>query len=106
MARSRYLVFSNPVPGREAEFDAWYDRRHLRDVLATPGFVAAQRFRSAAGEGPGGTRYLAMYEVVGRDPVAALKRLRAKVDSAALLISPTLDLGSVSASLWLPASEP
>lgn len=106
MACCRYLVFSNPVLGREAEFNAWYDRRHLGDVLATPGFVTAQRFRCAAGEGPGGTRYLAMYEVAGHDPGAALKRLRAKVNSSAMLISPALDLGTLSASLWLPGNEP
>lgn len=102
MARYQYLVFSNPVRGREAEYNAWYDHRHLGDVLATPGFVAAQRFRCADGEGPGGTRYLAMYELASHDPGATLKRLRFQVNSSSMMISPALDLGTVSTSLWLP----
>lgn len=39
------MVLSNPVPGREDEFNRWYDERHVPDVLSVPGFVAAQRFR-------------------------------------------------------------
>nr|WP_315903721.1 DUF4286 family protein [Pseudomonas citronellolis] len=105
MVRYRYLVFSNPVQGREAEYNAWYDHRHLGDVLATPGFVSAQRFRCADGEGPGGARYLAMYELASRDPGAALKRLRSRANSASMLISPALDLGTLSTSLWLPRGD-
>lgn len=102
MARYQFLVFSNPLPGREAEFNAWYDGRHLADVLAIPGFVSAQRFRCAAGAGPGGVDHLAIYELESDDPRAALKRLHARANSADMLISPAIDLGTVSASLWSP----
>src|ERR1700704_107863 len=39
-----YLVFSNPVAGREDEYNKWYDTQHAQDVVAVPGFVTAQRF--------------------------------------------------------------
>src|SRR5690606_19186746 len=40
-----YVVLSNPVPGRDQEYNDWYSNRHLADVVAVPGFVSAQRFR-------------------------------------------------------------
>jgi len=40
-----FIVFTNPVEGREDEFDDWYDNRHLEDVLKVPGIVAAQRYK-------------------------------------------------------------
>jgi hypothetical protein len=38
--RRKYIlvVMSNPVPGREQEYNTWYDTQHLPDVLQNPGF--------------------------------------------------------------------
>jgi len=63
---SEYLVvLSKPVPGRDEEFNNWYTERHLGDVLALDGFVAARRFRFIPSrltrqEPPA---YMAIYEV-------------------------------------------
>jgi len=44
MARWVNLVETNfGDPLREKEFNEWYDRMHLPDILETPGFVAARR---------------------------------------------------------------
>src|SRR3546814_7682746 len=40
-----YVVRSNPVTGREDEYNRWYSERHLADVMAVPGFVSARRYR-------------------------------------------------------------
>ena len=68
MARNLLLVFSNPVDGREEEFNDWYTNHHLDEILAIDGFVLAQRFRLVnarmtrdAPDAP--YRYLAIYEV-------------------------------------------
>jgi hypothetical protein len=58
------IVFSNPLPGREAEFDDWYTHVHMRDVLrGCPGAIHVQRFRAAADQAVGSPRYgfLAVY---------------------------------------------
>jgi hypothetical protein len=58
------IVFSNPLPGREAEFDDWYTDVHVRDVLrGCPGAIHVQRFRAAADQPVGAPRYrfLAVY---------------------------------------------
>ena len=44
MTKCNFVILSNPVAGREDEFNEWYTKQHLDDVLKVPGFVAAQRF--------------------------------------------------------------
>ena len=39
-----FLVFSNPVDGKERKFNEWYDTVHTPEVLAIPGIVSAPRF--------------------------------------------------------------
>jgi hypothetical protein len=45
MHRYVYLVFANPIPGREAEFNEWYSNVHMGDLVQLPGWIGAQRFR-------------------------------------------------------------
>ena len=47
MAKFIMTVRSNPVPGREAEYNEWYDRFHVPELVMTPTFVAGQRYRLA-----------------------------------------------------------
>jgi hypothetical protein len=62
-------VTSDPVPGREAEYETWYNEAHLPEVLSIPGFAAARRFVATdvdplTGEGLG-ARYLTLYQIDG-----------------------------------------
>jgi hypothetical protein len=65
MPSLRLIVLTNPVDGREDEYNDWYTGRHLDDVLAVHGFRAAQRFVFRPGKlsTDPGFRYLAIYEV-------------------------------------------
>jgi hypothetical protein len=67
--RNKLLVYSGPVDGLEDEYNDWYERIHLPEVLMVPGIVAAQRFKLhvAEGEPQPAQRYLAIYEFEG-DP--------------------------------------
>lgn len=42
---STFLAFARATPGREADFDRWYDDVHLPEVLEVPGIVHGQKFR-------------------------------------------------------------
>ena len=75
MAQYLYVVFSEPKPGREAEYNRWYNEQHLRDVLSVPGFHAAQRFECEDSSGLPG-KYLAVYQVEANNPQEALHELR------------------------------
>ena len=77
MARHILLVHSNPTPGNDDSYNAWYDNVHLPDVLQVDGFVAARRYIAAPsvhGE-MHENGYLAIYEIDTDDLPAALKAL-------------------------------
>ncbi|MBV1879198.1 MAG: hypothetical protein KUG79_16270 [Pseudomonadales bacterium] len=78
MSNHTLLVLTNPVVGKEKEYNDWYSNTHIQDIVAIPGFVSAQRFKLSdaqmADAGP--YKYLAIYEVEG-DPAAALDALKA-----------------------------
>jgi hypothetical protein len=79
------LVFANPIPGREAEFNDWYTNTHMGDLVQLQGWMGAQRFRlvtnvqprlSAAGYGHG---YLIIWDLEDNDANAALARMTAAI---------------------------
>ena len=45
------VVFTNPVTGKEDEYNRWYNEVHLGEVLRTPGMLAARRYRLVDGVG-------------------------------------------------------
>ncbi len=47
---------------REKEFNEWYDKTHLPDVLETPGFVRATRYENT-NPTEGQAKFLALYEI-------------------------------------------
>jgi hypothetical protein len=60
------MVFANPVPGKETEFAAWYEK-HMHDMIKLPGFVRIQRFQAVKREGRPDPAYgfLVLYEYSG-----------------------------------------
>jgi hypothetical protein len=69
MNSNLYLVFSQPPEGlTPAEYDRWY-HDHIRENIATPGFVAGQRFSVRpvvpSRANPVGYSHLALYEYDG-----------------------------------------
>ena len=94
MDRYKMVVLTNPVEGREQEYNDWYDGRHLDDVLRCPGFVGAQRFDyamrpDASGEAPG-HRYLAIYDIESDDLQATFDAFLKVTNTDAMPISPAL----------------
>jgi hypothetical protein len=121
------LALTNPAPGREDEFNDWYDTHHLPETLeAIDGRVATQRYRLASGQRqdqwlaavPGRAagdmerqpeqwlpwRYLALHELEG-DDVAALHDADARVRAASTLTSSDGAVDPMRA-LWLFTALP
>lgn len=42
-------IFNDCRPGREAEFEAWFQGEHLQERLAVPGFLFGRRHQAIAG---------------------------------------------------------
>lgn len=73
----RYIlqVSSRAMPGREADYDTWYEETHMGEVLALDGFVACERFRRTVPGQDGPAEFVANYEVETDDPGALLQSL-------------------------------
>ena len=86
------VVLTRPIEGREDEFNEWYNDQHLDDVLAIPGFTAAQRFRMVGD--PVNTanawKYHAIYEVDHDDPQSVLDEMAARVGTDRMPMSEAL----------------
>ena len=82
--RHLFFALTNSAAGREEDFNAWYDRFHVREVLRNaPGFVSGRRFvldplqRQGVGAGePAPWKYLAIYELESSDLPATHAALR------------------------------
>src|ERR1039457_5663416 len=63
----QFLVFTNPVKGREDEYNKWYDNQHLHDVVAVEGVTAARRYEVVPNRLTGEPThlYLAVYDLEG-----------------------------------------
>ncbi|NGP09492.1 hypothetical protein G6038_29310 [Rhodococcus sp. 14C212] len=61
-----WVVQTECVPGREEEFNKWYDEQHVPDVLAVPGIKSVQRYQLAPpDENPVSNRWLAIWQLEG-----------------------------------------
>jgi hypothetical protein len=103
MTTFRFLVLSNPAQDQEAEFNAWYDKEHLDDLLAIEGFTAAQRYRAAPGPGldTAPFRYAAVYEAEADDVSVANARLMDALGSGRVRPSGAIAPGALA--IWLEA---
>jgi hypothetical protein len=102
MKHFAYVVLSNPVPGREDEYNHWYTGQHLNDVIAVPGFVSAQRYRlhDVKAEGAPQQRYMAIYNLRTDDPEALIAKLTALVESGSVPMSDSFSHEGVSTILY------
>lgn len=64
MERGVLYVASHPVsPEREAEFNTWYEKVHIPEVCALPGFVGVRRYAPVKAGDP----YVSLYDLEGED---------------------------------------
>ncbi|MDH6242712.1 DUF4286 family protein [Mycobacterium sp. OTB74] len=102
------IVFSNPLEGRDDEFNEWYDNVHVPDLLAIPGMVSAQRYEIKDAQiyhMEGGTapvhRYAIIYEMEG-DVDAILGKIQEGVMAGKITMADSLDMTSWQLSFWSP----
>lgn len=80
MPKSRHLLvaLTNPIEGKEDEFNEWYETYHVPECVQVKGFKSGQRFKlSASRHDAPRQAYLALYELEGDDPQAILNELEA-----------------------------
>jgi hypothetical protein len=101
MPRYQFVALTEPAPGREAEFEKWYDEQHLADVARVPGIVSASRYKiekTLSGAALPGWQSLAIYEIEADDPQTVLDEIQRRVNTPempltdALLMPPTTQI--------------
>ena len=102
MTRYVLAVHTNPVEGREDEYNDWYSNRHLADLLAIPGVVSARRY--VLGERqmtavPQAFKYLALYEIETADGQDFIDQVFARSGTEHMPISAALG-SEKTAVLW------
>lgn len=108
MAKYTFVVLTNATEGKDAEFNEWYNKQHIPDVLNIPGIVAAQRFKLAPaqmGDPNKPHRYLALYEIETDDLAGVLKDMQSRGGTADMVMSDSIDLKRVAAYIFEPAAE-
>ena len=97
-----FVVQSRPTPGMEAEYNEWYDKQHIPDVVALPGFVSAKRFKYKAlpNSNPASHPYLALYTIETDDLAATQAALAAAVGTSKMVMSDAIDLTGVHATYY------
>jgi hypothetical protein len=93
MAKYNLIALTNPLEGRDAEFNDWYTNEHLADVLKLPGVTGAQRYRMSDVQhrpGPFEWKYMAVYEIEIDDIKKTLSALSAASGTDAMPLSPAL----------------
>jgi hypothetical protein len=93
------FVFSNPVQGKEAQFNKWYDEEDAPAVTAVPGFISAQRFELAEQQLRAGSpplpKYLVLYKIVTTDLKAVYAEVTRRASSGETGMSDALDMKSL-----------
>ena len=102
MARYQFVVLSNPVEGREDEYNRWYDEQHLKDVLSVDGVVSAQRFK-ASELTPTTHGYMAVYGLETDDLAGVMGEFGVRAGTDAMPMSEAFDQANSKA--WLYAEH-
>ena len=98
-----YMVKSNPVAGKEAEFNRWYSEVHLPEVLQIEGFQSAQRlFLTPLQMQPQSHSYLAIYTIDSNNIDGTLENLR---NATWMHLSDAIDMATIEIGIYQALNE-
>jgi len=99
MAKYVMVVPSSAKPGREDDYNEWYNSRHIHDICAIPGVISGRRFDAdPASPNPVPARYLAIYEIETDDIMTVLAGMGQRAAEGNMPLSDALDTDS--AQIW------
>lgn len=100
MEKHVFVVLTNPVAGREEEFNDWYDKEHVSDIVNVPGFQSGQRYRFSSvqrDKPPHPYSYMALYEIETDDLQGTMDELGRRIGTGEIAISSAMDKGRIAA---------
>jgi hypothetical protein len=101
MRKFKLLALTTPVAGKESEFHAWYQDRHLPEMVSFPGMRGAQRYKITAKlVGSDCNPWLAVYDLETDDPMAFLGALGKAASAGQLTHSDSSDMATTYSALF------
>ncbi len=100
----KMVVLAKAVPGQLDALAKWYDEQHMKDLLAVPGLVTAERHKIVPIKRPEGTPewdFMLIYELDNQDPMVVLKNMAVAQVSISDLLESTSTLSIVGLSQGL-----
>src|SRR6218665_1939949 len=94
-------VTSRAIPGREQEYDRWYDETHSVEMCALPGVLSCTRYTELDMAGVETGVFVADYEVETDDPAALLQSIFAAAPS--MQLTDSIDLESPRFYFYKPS---
>lgn len=90
-------VLSNALPGRDDEFNKWFDNNHIHEMIALDEVKSAQRFMIApsAPDTASPHKYLAVYDIETDDLVRLNARIGEEMAAGRMTTSDATDTSSV-----------
>ncbi len=88
-----FMVYSNPVAGKEDTYLKWYEGQHIHDLLRIPGFVAAQFFKlsDTQFDGTQPQRYMMIWEIETDNLPAVFADVNARLKDGRTVFSDAFD---------------
>ena len=90
----KMVVLAKAAEGRVDELADWYDRRHIPDLLAVPGFVSAERHAVLPVKVPDSMQqwdFMLIYEIAGDNPFAVLQTMGGMMGTDQMPVSDALE---------------
>ncbi|WP_404480879.1 hypothetical protein [Novosphingobium sp. BL-52-GroH] len=104
--KMKLVALTRPLPGREAEFNEWYDTTHLPELVNKFGMAGAQRYKLAARlMGSDENEFLAIYDIEADDPMTFLGAMGAAAKSGELTTNDAQDFGTCYTALFTEHGE-
>ena len=104
-----FVVLTNAVEGREDEYNEWYDRYQLPQLVETPTFIGGQRYKLAPIEIPDYPsyqkpkhRYMAVYEIETDSLEQTKQILWGPQNVSRIKQSTAFDSSNVDCQIYLP----
>jgi hypothetical protein len=102
-----FLAFTNPIAGREKDFNDWQNNVHLPHGLKNPGFVKATRYKLADAQfapGEGRAQYLTIWEIESDDIAATLAEAGERNKTA--VYTDALDFSTIGTVVYTALKNP
>lgn len=102
MPKCKMIALTTPLPGREDEYNEWYQNVHLPEVVSMPGMKGAQRFKMLTKfMGQDTNEYLAVYDAEVENPADLLTAFVEKARSGKSTPTTSQDTASIYTAIFV-----